>query len=104
MPAISYVGVPGLIVAADIDVERVQDSLGEVRNLATGVEAKLFRRVYVRSGFRFNTLGDEPGGSAPVYSLGATVVTFRSLLVDGQVTLGSRAGDRGWGIAARLVY
>ena len=30
------------------------------------------RRVTVRSGFRFNTIGDEPGGHAPVYSLGGT--------------------------------
>ncbi len=101
---VSYVGVPGLIVAADLDVERAAGSLGEVRDLAAGGEAKLFRRVAVRSGFRFNTLGDEPGGHAPVYSLGASVATYRQLLVDAQVTLGSRAGDRGWGIAARLVY
>ena len=101
---ISYLGVAGLIVAADIDLERADGSLGEVQDLATGAEAKLFRRVTLRSGLRFNTLGDEPGGRAPVYSLGTSVATFRSLLVDAQVTLGSRAGDRGWGIAARLVY
>jgi hypothetical protein len=101
---VAYVGVPGLIVAADVDVERAAGSLGEVRDLAAGTEAKLFRRVTVRSGFRYNTLGDEPGGHAPVYSLGGSVATFRQLLVDAQVTLGSRAGDRGWGIAARLVY
>ena len=88
---VSYVGVPGLIVAADLDVERAAGSLGEVRDLAAGAEAKLFRRVAVRSGFRFNTLGDEPGGHAPVYSLGGSVATFRQLLVDAQVTLGSRA-------------
>lgn len=101
---ISYVGVPGLIVAADVDVERAAGSLGEVRDVAAGAEARLLKRVSVRSGFRFNTLGDEPGGRAPVYSLGGSVATFRSLLVDAQVTLGSRAGDRGWGVAARLVY
>lgn len=101
---ISYVGVPGLIVAADLDVERADGSLGEVRDFAAGAEGKLLKRVTVRSGFRFNTLSDEPGGRAPVYSLGTSVATYRSLLVDAQVTLGSRAGDRGWGIAARLVY
>lgn len=101
---VSYVGVPGLIVAADLDIERAGGSLGEVRDLAAGAEAKLFRRVAVRSGFRYNTLGDEPGGHAPVYSLGASIATYRQLLVDAQVTLGSRAGDRGWGVAARLVY
>jgi hypothetical protein len=101
---LSYIGVPGLIVAADFDLERSAGSLGEVRDVAAGVEAKLVKRVSLRSGFRFNTLGDEPGGRATVYSLGGSVATFRSLLVDAQVTLGSRAGDRGWGIAGRLVY
>ena len=99
---ISFVGVPGLIVAADFDLERSAGSLGEVRDVAAGAEARIFKRVSVRSGFRFNTLGDEPGGRAPVYSLGGSVTTFRSLMVDAQVTLGSRAGDRGWGIAGRL--
>ena len=100
----SYVGVPGLVVAADIDLERAQGALGEVRNLATGAEAKLWRRVSLRTGFRFNTIGDEPGGHAPVYSLGGSVATFRSLLIDGQMTFGAKEGDRGWGVAARLVY
>lgn len=101
---VSFVGVPGVIVAADFDLERAAGSLGEVRNVAAGAEARIFRRVSVRSGFRFNTLGNEPGGRAPVYSLGGSVTTFRSLMVDAQVTLGSRAGDRGWGVAARLGY
>ena len=41
----SYVGVAGLIVAADIDVERADGALGEIRDLATGAEAKLWPRV-----------------------------------------------------------
>jgi hypothetical protein len=101
---ISYVGVSGLVLAADIDLERSNGSLGEVRDLAAGAEARPWRRVSLRSGFRFNTLGDEPGGHAPVYTLGGSVATFRSLLVDAQMTIGSRAGDRGWGVAARLLY
>jgi hypothetical protein len=100
----SYVGITGLVLAADIDLERNRGALGDVRHLATGAEARLFRRVTLRTGFRFNTLGDELGGHAPVYSVGGSVVTFRSLLVDAQMTLGAREGDRGWGVAARLVY
>jgi F plasmid transfer operon, TraF, protein len=100
----SYVGLPSLILATDVDVERAAGSLGDVRDVAAGAEARLIRRVSVRSGVRFNTLGDEPGGHAPVYSLGTSVAAYRQLLVDAQVTFGSRAGDRGWGIAARLVY
>ena len=101
---ISYAGIPDVIVAADVDLERARGSIGEVRDIAAGAEARLFRRAWLRSGFRFNTLSDEPGGHAPVYSLGGSVTTFRSLIVDAQVTLGEREGDRGWGVGIRLVY
>jgi hypothetical protein len=101
---IAYVGVPSLIVAADIDIERSVGSLGEVRNLAAGAEARLWPRASFRTGFRFNTLSDQPGGRAHAYSLGASVVTYRSFVVDAHVTLGSEAADRGWGIAGRLSY
>ena len=101
---ISYVGVRGVIVAADVDVEKANGALGDVQDIAAGAEAQLFKRGWLRSGFRFNALGDEPGGHAPVYSVGGSVMTFRSLLVDAQVTFGAREGDRGWGVAARLVY
>jgi hypothetical protein len=101
---IAYVGTPGVILAADIDLERVRGSLGDVRNLAGGAELHFTSRVFVRGGMRFNTLSDEPGGYAPVGSVGGTVATFKSLLIDGQYTFGSASGDRGWGIAARLVY
>ena len=101
---VAYVGAPGLILAADIDLERARGLLGEVRNLAGGAELRVTTRVFARGGFRFNTLSDEPGGHAPVASVGATVATFKSLLIDGQYTFGSESGDRGWGIAARLVY
>jgi hypothetical protein len=101
---LAYFGVQGVTVAADIDLERVRGSLGDARNFATGVEARILPRGYLRGGFRFNTLADQPGGHAPVYTLGGSYAAFRSVLVDGRVTLGSDAGDRGWGIAARLVY
>ena len=101
---ISYRGLQGVIIAADFDLERVQGTLGDVRNFAAGAEAQVIRRVAVRTGIRLNTLSDEPGGSATAFSLGGTVATFRSLLVDTQVTMGAEAADRGWGVAARLVY
>jgi len=101
---VAYSGLPGLMFAADIDLERAEGLLGDVRNLAGGVEARLHPRVAARTGFRMNTLSDEPGGHAPAYSLGGSFAVFRAMFVDGQVTLGSEAADRGWGIAARLVY
>jgi hypothetical protein len=100
----SYTGIPDVLIAADVDLERAQGSLGDVRDVAAGAEARILKRAWVRSGLRFNTLSDERGGHAPVYTLGGSVMTFRSLLVDAQVTLGDRDGERGWGIAARLVY
>ncbi len=100
----SYRGVQSLTLAADIDLERAVNLRGEFRNLAIGAEARIMPRAFVRSGLRFNTLSDQPAGHAPVFSVGGSYAAFRSLLVDGQVTTGSEHGDRGWGIAARLVY
>ena len=102
---LAYFGVQRIIVAADIDVERVQGSLGEVRNFAAGVEARILPRA-PRSAAAFVSTPSpiEPGGHAPVYTIGGSFAAFRSMFVDGQVTVGSDAGDRGWGIAARLVY
>ena len=101
---VSYRGLQGVILAADFDLERVQGTLGDVQNFALGAEAQVVRRVALRTGVRLNMLSDEPGGSATAFSLGGTVATFRSLLVDAQVTMGAEAADRGWGVAARLVY
>lgn len=100
----SYIGVPGIIVAADLDLERVEGPLGEVRNFATGVELQVVRRGFVRTGFRVNTIGDEPGGRAPVYTLGGSYAAFSSMLVDAQITTGASSGDLGWGVAARVVF
>ena len=101
---LAYLGVQGLVLAADVDLERVRGSLGDARHLAGGAELQVHRRAFVRGGVRFNTLSNEPGGYAPVGTVGATVMALRSILIDGQATVGSSSGDRGWGIAARLVY
>jgi hypothetical protein len=101
---LSYRGVSGVVLAADLDLERAASARGETRNLAFGAEARLVPRAFVRAGTRFNTLSDQPGGRAPVFSIGGSVATFRSILVDAHLTAGSEHGDRGWGIAARFVY
>ena len=106
---IAYVGLQGLIASADFDLERADGSIGEERNIAAGAEAQLWPRVFVRGGFRVNTLetsisGPLSGEHATVYTLGGSALTIRSLIIDAQVTLGSKAGDRGWGIAGRMVY
>ncbi len=101
----SYVGVAGLIVAADIDIERAEGALGEIRDLATGAEAKLWPRVTVRSGFRFNTHRRRARRTcarlqprrnvSPRFAPSSSTARSRSA---------HESGDRGWGVAARLVY
>ena len=101
---IAYLGLTGIILAADVDLEKARGPLGDVRNVAGGAELRLTPRALARAGLRFNTLSDQPGGRAPVGTIGGSFLTVRSIFVDGQVTVGSAAGDRGWGIAARIVY
>jgi hypothetical protein len=92
------------LLAADVDLERTASLRGESRNVAVGAEARLGARAFVRTGFRVNTIGDQPGGRGALYSVGATCVTFRSLMIDGQATFGSDRAGHAWGVAARLVY
>ena len=94
----------GVLVAADFDLDRVPGTVGDERNIAVGAEARIFPRAYVRSGFRVNTVSDQSAGARPVISVGGSFAVFGSLLVDGQATLGSEAGDRGWGIGARVIF
>ena len=68
-----------------------------------GVEARLHPRVAARTGFRMNTLSTNLAATHRLLG-GRQLRRFRAMFVDGQVTLGSEAADRGWGIAARLVY
>ena len=77
----------GFLIALDMDLNAVRGPLGRVRELAIGTEARLMPRAYVaRRGFRLNTLGDEPGGHAPAFSVGGSL--RRAL-----VALGRRRGD-----------
>jgi hypothetical protein len=101
---VAYAVPGGLLVAADVDLERVSSELGATRNLAFGAEARILTKAFIRSGFRFNTIGQQPGGRAPVVSLGGSYAALGSLLVDGQITWGSEAGARGWGVAGRVLF
>jgi hypothetical protein len=94
----------GFVVALDADLNAVRGPAGEVRELAVGAEARLVPRAYARAGIRSNMLGSEPGGHAPTFSVGGSYAVLASLWIDGQATLGSAAGDRGWGIAGRVGF
>ena len=94
----------GFLIAADLDLNDVRGPLGRVQQFALGSEARFLPRAYARAGFRMNTLGGEPGGHAPVFTVGGSFAVLSSLWIDGQGTVGSDAGGPGWGVAARVAF
>ena len=104
---VSYGLLEGLKLAADLDLLEVEDAFGDRRDAAVGVEARVARRGWVRSGFRFNT-ADADGPSEfrdrRAFTFGGTFAATASVMVDGLVISGGDQSGRGWGIAARFVY
>jgi hypothetical protein len=94
---------PSLTLSADSDLTKTPTSGGRWRDAAIGVESHLTRRAWARGGIHWNTAG-EGAPSAPIGSAGASFVVYGSLIADGQVSFGSADGDRGWGVAARIIF
>ena len=101
---IAFVSPKGFTVAFDSDLNKTTGPHGDVRNIAIGGEAHVVRRVFARAGFNVNSVGDQPGGRAPAFSVGGSYMAVGSLLIDGQFTTGSEAAGRSWGVGARIVY
>ena len=101
---VAFVLPQSVTVAADVDLTEVATSGGAWRDAAVGGEARLSPRAWARAGVHWNTAGDPRPGAAPIGSLGGTYAVYRSMLADGQVSFGSRNGDRGWGLGARIVF
>lgn len=102
---IAVMPVEGWLLAADVDLVRTTGVLGlESRDAAIGLEGRPHRRVIVRSGTRFDTTGDGPGGRRASVSGGASYAVTASFLLDAQVTVGSEWAATGWGVGARFVY
>jgi hypothetical protein len=93
-------GVP-LMVSLDVDVVRYDTSYGERRVVAFGAEHWLVRRrLAVRGGARFNTVGSE----TRAVTAGASFGVRSGLYVDGHLVRGGNADEQGWGIAARVSF
>jgi hypothetical protein len=90
-----------LMVAADAELTKTTSARGDWRDAAVGVEAHPHTRVWLRSGVHWNTAGDV---AAPIGSIGGGVAVYGSLRADAQVSFGSEAGDRGWGVGFSYVY
>lgn len=94
----------GFTLALDMDLNAVRGPLGKVREFALGTEARVLPKVLGRAGLRLNTLGNEPGGRAPTFSVGGSYAVMPSLWIDGEATVGAETGRRGWGVAARVGF
>jgi len=93
-------GVP-LMVSLDVDVVRYDTAYGERRVVAFGGEHWFIpRRLAVRGGARFNTVGNE----TRAVTAGASVGVRTGFYVDGHFVLGGNADEQGWGLAARVSF
>ena len=93
-------GVP-LTVAFDWDVQSYVTGSGRRRNIAVGVEQWVWnKRLGIRAGGRANTTGAEERA----VTAGASVAVRSALFVEGHVTHGGAADERGWGVGARASF
>lgn len=88
-------------VAADLDLTAATTPRGDWREAALGVETHPGRNAWVRGGVHWNAAG-APG--APIGTLGASYAVYGGVTADAQISVGSSAGDRGWGIGLRFVF
>ena len=90
----------GWAVAADLDLTRESTPSGPIRTFAAGTERRIGRKAFVRGGLRLNTTDTRNAAVAA----GASYAVMGPVLIDAHLTTGSDRAQRGWGIAARLVY
>ena len=71
----------GWAAASDFDLTENGPSDAPIRAFAAGTEGRLTRKIFVRSGFRFSTVGK----SRPSLSAGGSYSVLSSVWIDGQV-------------------
>jgi hypothetical protein len=97
----SQVSSRPVVVALDADVDAYDTAYGERRVVAVGAEGwVLGRRIGMRAGARFNTIGAEE----QAYTVGASVAVRSGIYVDGHGAFGGADDESGWGIGARVTF
>jgi hypothetical protein len=97
----SEVGPRVWLIAMDADVLAYATPFGDRRVVAVGAEGWLYeRRLGVRAGARFNTVGAEE----QAYTTGASVAVRQGIFVDGHLVFGGADDESGWGVAARVSF
>jgi hypothetical protein len=90
-----------LTVAADADLTRTATPFGDVRHVATGVEAWLIkRRLGLRGGLAANTIGDR----RPTSSTGVSVNVTSKVYAEAARTFGSDGSIRGWSTTVGITF
>ena len=93
-------GTP-LTVAVDADIVSYATGSGDRRVVAIGAEQWLLaRRLGIRGGARFNTVGAEDRAA----TVGVSVSLRSGFYLDGHVVGGGAADERGWGVASRVSF
>ena len=92
-----------LTVSLDVDLRlRYQSATGDRRVVAIGRRALgLPKRLALRGGARFNTVGDRGACRDDGVSVGAL---RPGLFVDGHIVCGGNVDEQGWGLAARVSF
>lgn len=91
----------GFTVAADADLTTTSTAVGDVRHVATGVEAWLSGgQLGLRGGVSANTIGER----RPAASLGLSVRVTRALHVTASRTMGRDKSVTGWSTGVNVAY
>jgi F plasmid transfer operon protein TraF len=94
-------GGPPFIFAIDADVRRYTTGAGDRRVVALGAERWLWtKRIAVRGGARFNTVGAEERAA----TAGASVAVRNGLYLEGFIVHGGAEAERGWGLGTRVSF
>ena len=94
-------GLAPITVALDADLRRYESATGDRRVVAIGAERWFAaRRLGIRAGARFNTVGAEERAA----TAGVSAAVRSALYVDAHATAGGAADDRGWGLALRVSF
>lgn len=94
-------GTLPVTVALDADLRRYDGSSGERRVVAIGGEHWLVRRrLAVRGGARFNTIG----ATDRAVTAGTSVSPRAGMFLDAHIVHGGDTGDGGWGVGARVSF
>ena len=96
--------VAQLVVAADIDLDRLKSVNGDRQHVAVGAEHWFGEWLGVRGGARVNLRDTPTGPRAVVGAFGLSVALSAGMYLDGQWTRGRDEVERGWSVAGRVGF